>query len=144
MKQVKISNPAEVSFHIGCDIVEIQRIQKAAERHSRFLSRIFTIAEIEECQQKADPWPSYAARFAAKEAVIKAMPGDFIPAFTDIEVTRQQQGKPQLLFRGNTQAYLESIGWKGWSVSLSHEKSHAMAVVLSWREGAKGVAPCEL
>ncbi|WP_162008067.1 holo-ACP synthase [Heliorestis convoluta] len=144
MKKVNFSILAEAPLHIGCDIVEIKRIQKAAERHSRFLSRIFTDAERAECHQKTDPWPSFAARFAAKEAVIKAMPGDFIPAFDEIEVIRpHQKGKPQVHFRGKTKEYIDSIGWKGWSVSLSHERSHAMAVVLCWHDDPKRSESCE-
>ncbi|MBC9783648.1 holo-ACP synthase [Heliobacterium chlorum] len=128
---------------IGCDIVEIARIREAAEGHPRFLERVFSPAEIVECRQKANPWPSFAARFAAKEAVIKAMPGDFVPRLTEMETLRDSTGKPQVHFTGLTAEYAAKSGWKRWAVSLSHERTHAIATVIAWGRPGEGTNECD-
>ncbi|MDD4588183.1 MAG: holo-ACP synthase [Heliobacteriaceae bacterium] len=124
------------SWVTGCDIVKVARIQRAAGRHRAFLQRVFSGTEISECRGRADPWPSFAARFAAKEAVIKALPRDYTPRWREIEITRDLAGKPRVNFTGLTAAYVGRTGWTGWTVSLAHEKEYAMATVIAWREEA--------
>ncbi|MCW2276694.1 holo-ACP synthase [Heliophilum fasciatum] len=116
---------------IGCDIVEICRIKAAVERHGRFLQRVYSPAEIEECYRKANPWASLAARFAAKEAVIKALPAGIPIALNEIEIVRSAGEKPQVHFLGSTAQRLAQVGAWAWSLSLSHERTHAMAMVLA-------------
>ena len=83
-------------FGVGTDLVEIGRIQKAIEKNPRFLQKVYTEEEIRYCQRKKNPWQSFAARFAAKEAVSKAMgTGLGKIKLTDIEVKNQSSGQPQ-------------------------------------------------
>ncbi|MEW5744057.1 MAG: holo-ACP synthase [Nitrospirota bacterium] len=122
-----------VVFGIGVDIVEIDRIRKAVERwDERFLQRLFTGKEIAHCLEKRDPAPSLAARFAAKEALVKAL-GRHIP-FTDIEILNEPSGKPVISFR----AVLPDVGVDHRSLTahltMSHERQHAVATVLLERK----------
>ena len=127
-------------YTIGVDIVEVQRIRQAAERWGeRFLLRVFTPAEIAYCAGRAG---SLAARWAAKEAVSKALGTGWAAQqehaagwidWTDIEVTRQDSGEPRLRLSGKALARAELLGIAGWRVSLSHTHEHAVAMVLGWR-----------
>jgi len=114
----------------GIDLIEISRIREAIERHGqRFISRIYTEAEQQECSGRA---ASLAARFAAKEATAKALGcgiGDV--SWLDIEVRGDENHAPHLyLFReGNRLA--EEKGLKTWSVSLSHTDTQAIAFVVA-------------
>ena len=121
---------------MGVDIVEIERIAKTLARFGqRFLQRVFTEEEIAYCQGKPE---RLAARFAAKEAVAKALgvgifwhTGVF---WRDVEVTRDHHGKPGILLHGGAQkrACLEKLG--GWALSLSHSQAYAVAMVVAIRE----------
>ena len=84
---------------IGVDIVETRRVRKAIRRSPGFLKRIFTEEEISYCRRHKDPWPHFAARFAAKEAVWKAL-GRADLALMDIGVERDSRGKPSVWIRG--------------------------------------------
>lgn len=109
---------------VGCDIVEISRVRKLARRNPRFLKRVFTAAEISYCRGKADPWRHFAVRFAAKEAVWKALDRAGL-ALRDISVSRSVRGKPSVLLKGRPA--------KGLKLSLSHGDDYAMAVALRIR-----------
>ncbi len=116
---------------IGIDLVEVSRIREMLERHGqRFKERTFTAGEIAYCDACAEPAMHYAARFAAKEAVAKAL-GTGIWAegvnWTDIEVVREASGKPAILLHG---AAKQHAGQAGCLVSLTHTKDLAMAQVL--------------
>lgn len=85
---------------LGNDILEIDRIREAIESQGeRFLKRIFTQKEQSYCSQFSDPIPHYAARFSAKEAVVKALGSGFgkQAAFLDIEIINNSQGKPEVI-----------------------------------------------
>jgi len=114
----------------GVDLLEIERLRKALERHAeRFLARIYTPAERELC---AGNVASLAARFAAKEAVAKALGtglGDV--AWTEIEVLRAETGAPVLRLHGRASALAEGLGLKHWSISLSHTREYAIALVVA-------------
>lgn len=114
----------------GVDLIEIQRLQTAVERHGdRFLRRIFTPAEIEVCRGRAE---SLAARFAAKEAVAKALGqgiGDI--SWHDIEVTNDDLKAPCLRLSAQAQQLAQQKGLTTWSISLSHEKQFAVAFVVA-------------
>lgn len=123
---------------IGTDIVEIERVRNAAARWGeRFLRRVFTDKEIAYCFGKKDPHPHLAARFAAKEALIKAV-GRAVP-FADIEVRNEPSGKPVLSFSGPAP---ESSGTQSTGVAadviahltLSHERQYAVATVVLERK----------
>ena len=111
--------------HIGIDIVEIARLKKAIARHGEgFLQRVYTDAELKLYSRKL---PSLAARFAAKEAVIKALdkPTD---SLKDIEVLAHEGGQPQVNLYGPAQRQAQRLGLTRFAVSLSHSKEYAVAV----------------
>jgi holo-[acyl-carrier protein] synthase len=108
-------------FALGTDIVEIARIRRLAKTSPRFLKRVFTGSEIAYCRAKKDPWQHYAVRFAAKEAVWKAL-GRSDLVLTDISVSRDNKGKPGVLIKGRKA--------RGLCLSLSHSDYYAMAVAL--------------
>ncbi len=112
---------------IGTDLVALKRLRAVWQRHpERFLQRHFSPAELEYCLSKADPLPSLAARFAAKEAFQKCWP----ESFGWLEVWVEMQGrKPELRFAPRLQAQMQ-VGYLRAHLSLSHEKSHALAVVV--------------
>lgn len=113
---------------IGNDIVEIERIQRAIERNSRFRDRVFTPGEIEAVAEKSNPYPSYAGRFAAKEAVAKAF-GTGVRGFklTDIEILSNELGKPEVTLKG---PLAEKYVNYRVELSISHSRDYATAVAL--------------
>jgi holo-[acyl-carrier protein] synthase len=113
----------------GIDLIEIDRIQAVIARHgSRYLNRVFTPAEIELCGNRPE---SLAARFAAKEAVTKAL-GSGIGEITwqDVEILSDELKAPQLHLYGAAEARAKMLGLTDWSVSLSHSLTHAIAMVV--------------
>jgi holo-[acyl-carrier protein] synthase len=115
---------------IGVDISEIQRIKNLIEQHKdRFLSKIFTAAEIAYCNKKVDKYPSFAARFAAKEAVLKALGRGLRDGLNwkDIEVRNDTFGRPYLKLSGKSG---DLIGNRKAFLSLSHTKDNAIAFVV--------------
>jgi holo-[acyl-carrier protein] synthase len=117
---------------IGIDIIEIVRIRKAIESNPGFAHRIFSPREIEYCESKADPIFSYAARFAAKEAFMKALGTGWNHevSWVEIETMTGENGKPELVISGRTKATLESRHITSCHLSLSHEKGYAVANVV--------------
>ena len=114
----------------GVDLIEVPRVRQAIERHGeRFLQRIFHADEIAYCQRKKHPWPNWAVRFAAKEALFKAVrPGTLRHLiWREIYVARHASGQPGLAFTGDTAARLE--GWR-FSLGLSHLRVLGFAVVI--------------
>ena len=111
----------------GVDIIEIERIQQAIERHGqRFLRRIFTAAELEE---SAGNPSSLAARFAAKEAVAKALGCGIGPvSWQEIEIRRGDARQPLLMLHGAAAEQATLQGLQTWSISLSHSLAYAVAV----------------
>ncbi|MCB0046990.1 MAG: holo-ACP synthase [Caldilineaceae bacterium] len=117
----------------GVDIIEIDRIARAIDRHgNRFLHRIYTPAELAVCRGRTE---SLAARFAAKEAVAKAL-GTGVwreeITWTDIEIRRHaESGAPLLLLYNKAAHQAETMGLQQWSLSLSHDGNHAIAFVVA-------------
>lgn len=112
---------------IGCDIIEIDRVKRAIERlGSRFIHRIFTLHEIEYCEKHLHSYSHFAARFAAKEAIVKCLGTGFSQGISwhDITVINDDWGKPipQLSDKLNTLFSHPKI-----HLSLSHTQSHALA-----------------
>lgn len=103
---------------IGVDLVEIGRIKALARRNPKFLPRVFSAEEIAYCRSKADPWPHFAVRFAAKEAVYKALGKAEVP-LTAISVARDRKGRPSVRIAGKPV--------RGLKLSLSHGRDHAVA-----------------
>ena len=117
---------------VGCDLVTISRMEKAATRPG-FLKRVFTEAEIAYCESRgAQKFQSLAARYAAKEAVWKALGTGFREGeFTDVEVTQNELGQPSVVLKGAMQALAQQQGVTKISLSLSHEGDQAMALVVT-------------
>lgn len=124
-------NPG-ISIGLGVDIVECERIRRLVERgDDAFLRRVFTEEECAYCSRMADSAPHFAARFAAKEAVAKAL-GTGIgasAALAEIEVTRSARGAPGIRLHGSAAATAARLGFTGFRVSLSHTKDLAIAIV---------------
>jgi holo-[acyl-carrier protein] synthase len=118
---------------MGVDIAEVPRVQAAIERYgARFLNRIFTPAEIFYCESKANKYERLAARFAAKEAALKAIGTGWKRGVTwqDVEVVRLPSGKPTMEFHGKAAEFAQRLGMKSASVSLSHTEQIAIAQVI--------------
>jgi holo-[acyl-carrier protein] synthase len=117
----------------GIDLIEIERIAESIDRHGeRFLARVFTPEERKTCAGRVE---SLAARFAAKEAVAKAL-GSGIDGFgfLEIEITRDEKGAPGLCLHGVAAERAKQQGLKNWSISLSHSQSHATAIAIGYAE----------
>lgn len=114
----------------GIDLIEIERLQSAIERHGNpFLERIFTPDELSEVGDKP---ASLAARFAAKEAVAKALGTGIGPVhWKEIEVLRGDAGQPVLQLYGKAAQLAKEHNLGEWSISLSHTKTHAIAVAVA-------------
>lgn len=119
---------------LGIDLVEISRIRDLLTRHGdRFKERTFTAGEIAYCDSCADPAMHYAARFAAKEAAAKALGTGLWAQGIDwkqIEVVREESGKPVLILHTIAKAHAESLGSTQALVSITHTREHAMAQVI--------------
>ncbi|PYU34145.1 MAG: holo-[acyl-carrier-protein] synthase [Acidobacteria bacterium] len=118
---------------LGVDMEEITRLGDAIKRHGRiFLERIFTPAEIAYCQRHRDAVERYAARFAAKEATMKALGTGWGKGvrWRDIEVTRQPGGRPTIVLHGAAREHAERMGARHISLSISHSGNFALAEVI--------------
>ncbi len=115
---------------IGVDIVEIARIDEALQRFgSKFLSRIYTGYEATLCQQKAN---RLAARFAAKEAVMKVLgTGVKGVSWREIEIQSKASGEPQVFLYGKARDVADRLGLNEFAVSLSHSRDYAVATVIA-------------
>jgi holo-[acyl-carrier protein] synthase len=117
----------------GIDIAEVPRIEASIARFGdRFLHRIFTEAEIRYCESKANRVERYAARFAAKEAAMKAIGTGWNHGVTwrDVEVSRQPGGRPTIAFHGKAAEFAAKLGAVHVALSLSHTKEYAIAQVI--------------
>lgn len=114
----------------GVDLIEIARIDEVVSRHGKhYLERVFTPAELEYCGKRAE---SLAGRFAAKEAVAKALGtgiGDV--SWTEIEILGDEQKAPKLTLHGRAESKAKELGLTSWSVSISHSQSHSVAFVVA-------------
>jgi holo-[acyl-carrier protein] synthase len=117
---------------LGTDLVEVERFRLALARRIALSDRLFTPGEQEYAHGQHDPVKSLAARFGAKEAVMKAL-GAGLGAFRfrEVEVVREESGAPSLALHGAAAALAAERGVMAWQVSLTHTDSTAMAVVLA-------------
>ena len=116
----------------GIDIVDIDRIRAVLERHQdRFLSRLFSPDEIKYCMKRHDPLPCLAARFATKEATVKALGTGFSKGigFKDVVVV-SRPGRPTVRLSGNAKKVADSMRMSCIHLSISHERKYAVAVVV--------------
>jgi holo-[acyl-carrier protein] synthase len=118
-------------YGIGNDILEIDRIRQAMDRHGeRFFARLFTRKEQDYCLKHADPVPHFAARFSVKEAVVKALGTGFGEevSWRDLEVLNNPQGKPELFLSKNL---LLKVGDdSSFLISISHCRDYVSAVAI--------------
>jgi holo-[acyl-carrier protein] synthase len=128
-------------FSVGVDLIEVQRIQKALDDPAigkRFRDRVFTAGEIQYCEKKKRParYESYAGRFAAKEAVMKALGRGWGAqvSWRDIEVARARSGKPDIVLHDKAARLAESLGIRRWSLSIAHTRDHGLAYVIAHKE----------
>jgi holo-[acyl-carrier protein] synthase len=115
---------------VGIDVIEIERVREVLERHGeRFLRRIYTERERERYQGRIQ---ELAARFAAKEAVMKAL-GTGIRGirWRDIEVLPNRRGKPIVVLHDTASTRATQLGLVHWSISLTHSRGDAMAIVIA-------------
>lgn len=119
-----------MNIKTGVDLIEISRVQEVVSRHGKhYLERVYTPAELELCGKRAE---SLAGRYAAKEAVAKALGcgiGDV--EWKEIEILGDEQNAPVLHLSGKAAQKADELGLTSWSVSLSHSQSHAVAVVVA-------------
>ena len=118
---------------VGVDIIEIERVEAALKRFGeRFLGRVYTAVEVAFCRGRVH---ELAARFAAKEAVMKALgTGARGVAWREIEVLPNHRGKPLVYLYGRAKTRAERIGLSGLDVSLSHSREYAVAFVVGQSE----------
>ena len=119
---------------LGIDAIDIGRFRAVLARRPALAARLFTDDERAYAHRRADPAPSLAARFAAKEAAMKAL-GVGLGAFgwKDVEVVTSLAGRPSLSVRGAAAALADDQGVEKWQVSLTHTESFAQAVVAALR-----------
>jgi holo-[acyl-carrier protein] synthase len=118
-------------YGIGIDIVRIQRIKDVVEKWGEsFLKRVFTENEIRYCYMKKNPYLSLAVRFAAKEALIKAIGSDIPVSFTEIEIINRDKGIPSVEIHGRLGDFLQEKAVKKIHLSLSHEHDYGVACVV--------------
>lgn len=118
----------------GIDLVDTARLAAVIARQGEaFLTRVFTPEEIAYCRSHRDPAPYFAARFAAKEAVAKALRTGIgeSAAFVEIEVLRDARGAPSILLHGSAARTAEALGIREIRVSLTHTAGHAAAMVIA-------------
>jgi holo-[acyl-carrier protein] synthase len=115
---------------IGADIIEIDRIDRLLKKHPNFRSRFFTEREISYCEQKKYPAQHYAARFAGKESILKALYKEQGETFSlkDLEIINRPSGKPEVCLHNQAYLFGQKHGIKTINISLSHCKTHAVAV----------------
>jgi len=118
---------------LGVDICEIARMGRALERHPTLRERVFTPEEIAYCDSRARPAESYAGRFAAREAVIKALGGYRERGWRDISVTRAPTGAPAIRLEGNAKRRADVLGVTSVLISFTHERSSAVAFAVAVR-----------
>lgn len=117
---------------IGTDLVEIERFRATLERTPGIRDRTFTEAERIYADSRNDPTERYAVRWAAKEAVMKAMGvGLGEVAMSDIEVVRSQSGEPSILLHESAAAKAEELGIRSWRITLTHTQSMAQAIAVA-------------
>ena len=117
---------------VGIDMVEIERMEEKVRISTGFKEKVFSKSEIEFCESKKEKAQHYAARFAAKEAFLKATGRGLLVRYnlSDIEVTSDEAGKPGIALHGSFAAQAKDNNWNKIHLSMTHVKSMASAVVI--------------
>lgn len=118
-------------YGIGIDIVKIDRMREVVQKwRDKFLNRVFTEDEISYCYEKKDPYLSLSVRFAAKEALIKAIGARAAIPLTDIEVVNYNSGMPSIKAKGKLENFFLDNSVRQAHLSMSHEKDYGIACVV--------------
>jgi holo-[acyl-carrier protein] synthase len=118
-------------YGIGIDIVKTERMKNAVVRWDRkFLDRVFTENEILHAYKKKDPFLSLSVRFAAKEALVKAIGASIPISLREIEILNQENGRPFINVSGRMKTFFEENTIRCTHVSLSHEQEYGVACVV--------------
>lgn len=118
----------------GVDLVEISRIKNSIQKYSgKFEERVFTPKEIDYCRSKAEPFKHFAARFAAKEAVLKSLGTGMAEGISwkDMEILNQESGRPVLNLSGKGRAIFNSLNLRDIHISITHDKQYAVAQAIA-------------
>ena len=118
----------------GVDIIKISRIKHSIQKYSgKFEERVFTAKEIDYCRSKADPSKHFAARFAAKEAVLKSLGTGMAQGITwkDMEILNRESGQPVLNLTGRGRHIFDALNLKDIHISITHDKSYALAQAIA-------------
>jgi holo-[acyl-carrier protein] synthase len=118
---------------VGVDVVDVARMERALERHPTFAARVFTEEEVAYCTRGGTPAECYAGRFAAREAVIKALGGLRGAKWRDISVARQPSGAPSIALAGAAEVRASMLGVERLLISFTHERNTAVAFCLAVR-----------
>lgn len=120
-----------MSIKVGTDLLEVERFRTVMERRPGLRRKLFTELELAYCDTRPDPIPHLAARFCAKEAFSKAL-GTGIREFSmsEVEVVRNELGKPSLRLFGGAADVAKRIGVGDLDISISHSAHFAVAVVV--------------
>jgi holo-[acyl-carrier protein] synthase len=117
---------------LGVDLCEVDRMRGALERTPTLRDRLFTDAELEYCQAQRDPSERFAARFAAKEAVLKAMGlGVGACKWREIEVARADSGQPSVVLHGGARRLADERGIGSWLLTMTHTHRVAEAIAVA-------------
>jgi len=121
-------------FRVGVDIVELERIEWAVQRHGeRSLNRVYTEAELAYCRGNV---ARLAARWAAKESMSKPLGTGWRGIeWRELEVVCEPSGRPAAALHGRAQAIAENLGLTQWTLNLSDSEGYAIAFVIAWQEG---------
>lgn len=121
----------DIITSVGVDLIEVERVEKACQRWGdKFKTRVFTPSELELC---GGDLYCLASRFAAKEAVAKVLGTGIGPvSWKEIEILRDGAGKPLLKLSGKALTKASELGIRGWSISLAHSRTVAIALVIGW------------
>jgi holo-[acyl-carrier protein] synthase len=125
-------------YGIGTDIVECLRIAQMIERHGElFITRVYTEHEIEYCQSRKQATQHFAGRWAAKEAVLKALGTGWRRGISwrDVEIRNERSGSPTVALRGGARDYMEQQKISQVLVSISHCRTHATAYAIAVFDG---------
>ncbi len=129
---------AEGAVGLGVDIVEIERMRKILKRSPAFAHKVFSAEECRYCDATAQPAVHYATRFAAKEAVLKALGTGFSQGIgvRDVEVRRTSKGRPYAVLSGRAKQVAQSLGVRELPLSLSFTHTDAVACAMAITEGS--------
>lgn len=123
---------------LGIDIIEIERIKKSIEKYGeRFLNKVFTTEEIKYCDAKFNKYQHYAARFAAKEAVYKALASGWKQGlrWKDIEIQNDESGMPSINSKGKLESFLN--GDTQLRISISHSVNYVTSVAIIFKNTSR-------